>query len=156
MFTYYSADDLKRIKEAKNYQELLAIAIEVLETIRIANPSKPIAMVCGPISTGGKGSRKANLEVFSRAIGRVSDGGLIIFTQMPFEDDMERIFKSDPSLQGLRLLEEFYLPIFQFGFIKLLCFLSGWESSTGAKWEHEQAEKLGIPRIYLAESYTND
>ncbi len=75
---------------------------------------------------------------------------------MPFEDDMERIYKSDPKLKGTRLLEEFYLPMFKSGLIKILCFLPGWQNSIGATWEHEQAKKLGIPIIYLAEYYTYD
>lgn len=156
MLKYYSDNILKRIKLAKNYQDLFKIAINVLETMHNLNPIKPIAIVCGPISSGVKSSRKENLEVFSMAIERLASDGLLIFSQMPFEDDMERIYKSNPKLQGICLLEEFYLPIFKTGFIKLMCFLPGWENSVGATWEHKQAKILGIPRIYLAESYTTD
>lgn len=156
MVSYYSWNQLQRIKEAKNYRELCEIAAEVVDNARACNPGKPIAMVCGPISTGGKGSREENLRVFAQAIDRISGDGLLVFSQMPFEDDMARIYQSDPSLQGLRLLEEFYLPIFKTRQIKLLCFLPGWEKSTGATWEHEQAKKLMIPRIYLSEYYTTD
>ncbi len=156
MTRYYSENALRRIKSAKNYQELLIVAIEVLDAMRDQNPRKPIAMVCGPISTGGMNSREANLRIFSRAIDRISTDGLLVFSQMPFEDDMGRIYKSDPALQVLKLLEEFYLPIFELRFIKLLCFLPGWEKSVGASWEHKQAKTLGIPIIYLADSYIAD
>jgi hypothetical protein len=122
----------------------------------VKNQFKPIAMVCGPISTGGAGSRKANLDIFSRAIDILSAGGLLIFSQMPFENDMERIYKSDPNLRGMVLLEEFYLPIFKSGHIKLMCFLPGWTNSVGATWEHRQAEIFGIPRIYLSKYYVSD
>ena len=153
---YYSEANLKEIGEAKSYAELLFVAIEVLQTIHEESFLRPVAIICGPISTGGKGSRRANLEIFSRAIDRVSAGGLCVFSQMPFENDMERIYKSSPKLQGLRLLEEFYLPIFEMRFINLMCFLPGWDKSVGARWEHEQAKRLGIPIIYLAQSYIND
>ncbi|OGM99447.1 MAG: hypothetical protein A3B91_01220 [Candidatus Yanofskybacteria bacterium RIFCSPHIGHO2_02_FULL_41_29] len=156
MLKYYSDDNLKHIKKAKDYKELLTIAITVLNVMLCQYPLTPITMVCGPISTGGAGSRSRNLEVFNRAIDRLSAGGLFVFSQMPFEDDMERIYKSDPSLQGLRLLEEFYLPIFETRFIELLCFLPGWTDSIGATWEHQQAERLSIPRIYLSEYYISD
>ncbi len=156
MLKYYSDVNLKEIREAKNYGELLFVAIEVLQTMREESFLKPIAMLCGPISTGGSGSRSTNLEVFGRAIERASADGLFVFSQMPFENDMGRIYKSDPALQGLRLLEEFYRPIFELGFVNLLCFLPGWENSVGATWEHEQAEKLNIPRIYLSDYYTKD
>jgi hypothetical protein len=156
MTQYYPHHIIRRINCADSYQDLLCVAIDILGEIRDKNPLKPIAMVCGPISTGGKGCRKDNLALFSRAIDRLTADGLILFNQMPFEEDMERIYKSRPELQGSRLLEEFYLPIFRLRFIKLLCFLPGWETSKGATWENEQAKKLKIPMIYLAESYMRD
>ena len=156
MLKYYSDINLKEIREAKSYGELLFVAVEVLQTMREESFLKPIVMLCGPISTGGRGSRSANLEIFSRAIERASADGLFIFSQIPFEDDMGRIYQSDPSLQGLRLLEEFYRPIFELGFVNLLCFLPGWENSVGATWEHGEAKRLSIPRIYLSDYYIKD
>ena len=157
MLKYYSNTNLKRIKEAKDYKELLAVAVSVLTEIHNLNaPIKPVAMVCGPISTGGKPSRAMNLEIFNRAINRLSAGGLMVFSQMPFDDNMYRIYKSDPNLQGYRLLEEFYLPIFELGFIGLLCFIPGWTNSIGALWEHQQAKRLNIPRVYLSGYYISD
>ena len=152
----YTEGLTKRIRGATNYQELLSVAHSVLAIIVDDHPRKLIAIVCGPISTGGKGSRKENLEIFSRAIDRAVRDDLLVFNQMPFEDDLERIYKSNPEMQGARLLEEFYLPLFEDGWIKLLCFLPRWESSVGARWEHSQAERLGIPRIYLSDNYTRE
>lgn len=156
MSRYYPPEVLQQIKIAKNYQDILRIAMEILEKMDNENPLKPILIVCGPISANSKRSRKENLQIFSRAINRISADGLLVFSQMPFEDDMERIYKSDPDLQGMRLLEEFYLPIFKMRFITIMCFLPGWEKSIGATWEHEQSKKLNIPIIYLAESYIAD
>ena len=156
MRSFCSVDNLARISTAKNYDDLLAVGMDILLRLHRDCPDGPIAMVCGPISSGNKNSRAVNLHIFSRAIDRLSSGGLFIFDQMPFEDDMERIYKSNPALQGTRLLEEFYLPIFKTGYIRLLCFLPGWENSTGARWEHDQAKRLKISRIYLDESYVRD
>jgi len=156
MSKFCFGDDLEAIKRAQDYKELLEIALLILNRIKITCSGQPIAMVCGPISNGGTGSRKINLQIFGRAIERLALNGLLIFSQMPFEDDMERIYKSKPELQGLRLLEEFYLPIFESGDIKLLCFLPGWQRSIGANWEHEQAKRLKIPIIYLSDFYTRD
>lgn len=69
---------------------------------------------------------------------------------------MERIYKSNPELQGLVLLETFYTLILESRYIKLLCFLPEWSTSVGARWEHDQAQKLEIPTLYLSEYYTND
>ena len=156
MEKYYTPQRLRRIRKSKNYSQLLDIALEILEEIKDDNGPRPVAMVFGPISTGGKGSRAENLKIFSRAIDRLRKGGSLVFSQMPFENDMLRIFKSDPKLQGMVLLEEFYLPIFSSGAIELMCFLPSWKSSIGANWEHRQAEKLKIPIIYLSDFYTND
>ncbi len=155
MISPYSENDLQRIKEAQNYKDLLAVAMDVLNDFYRDNFTKPMAMICGPISTGGKGSRDANLVVFDTVIKRLSAGGLYIFTQMPFERDMKRIYDANPELQGLILLEQFYLPIFKSGYIKMLCFMPGWEKSVGANWEYKQALNLNIPRIYLSDFYTN-
>jgi len=153
---YYSKRVLKKIASAADYHDLLSVAMAIIRAMYHEHPFKPIAMVCGPISTGGRGSKNENLKVFSRAIDRLSADGLFIFSQMPFEDGMGRIFNSDPKLQGNVLLEEFYLPIFGSGLIKLLYFLPGWENSIGATWKHEQAKKLNIPIVYLADCYIND
>ncbi|MDO8496351.1 MAG: hypothetical protein Q7S43_02765 [bacterium] len=156
MREYYTHERMLAIKESQDYKDLVLVAWDILEDINDDFAPRPIAMLSGPISTGGKGSRTENLLVFSRAIQRVSAGGLIVFDQMPFEDDISRIFKSDPRQEEMCLLEEFYLPIFETRFISLMCFLPSWESSFGARWEHEQAETIGIPRIYLADSYNRD
>ena len=156
MSEYYTRRILVQITKTRTYGDLLSISAGILRAMAHDHPFKPIVKLCGPVSTGGKGSRKENLKVFSRAIERMQADGLFVFSQMPFEDDMERIFKSSPDFQGTRLFEEFYLPMFKSGRIKILCFLPGWECSTGATWEHEQARKMNIPRIYLAESYIKD
>lgn len=156
MLEYYTTARMLAIKESQDYKDLLLVAWDILEDMNDDFAPRPIAMLCGPISTGGKGSRTENLIVFSKAIQRVLADGLIVFDQMPFEDDLGRIFKSNPRQEELGLLERFYLPIFETRFISLLGFLPGWKSSFGARWEHEQAKRLNIPRLYLAESYMTD
>ena len=144
------------INKSQDYKDLLLVAWDILEDMNDDYAPQPIAMLSGPVTTGGKGSRTENLIVFSRAIQQVTADGLLVFNQMPFENDLGRIFKSDPKRQELRLLEEFYLPIFKTRSISLLCFLPGWKSSVGARWEHEQAKKLSIPILYLAELYMDE
>ena len=74
-----------------------------------------------------------------------------MFNQIPFQQEMVRII-SQSSLDDeydFALLDDFYLPIFESGLVHVLYFLSGWESSTGARWEHEQAKRLKISVEYL-------
>ena len=156
MLRYYTPDRILAIKESLDYQDLLLVALDVLEDIDDDYPSRPIIQVCGPISTGGTGSRVKNLEIFSRVIERVVSDGLVVFNQMPFEDAMGKIFNSSPDMQGTKLLEEFYLPIFKTNLISMLLFLPGWQNSVGASWEYNQGKKLEIPTICLAEYYIAD
>lgn len=149
---YYTPDRLRRIRKSKSYQDLLAVALEVLVALN-KNHAGPIVQVCGPISNGGRGTRQENLFIFKRVIEQVCADGLVVFNQMPFEDDMERIFKSDADPQGVRLLEEFYGPIFESGLLQMLCFFPGWAESLGAVWEYHAGKRLGLPVIFLADQY---
>ncbi len=103
---------------------------------------------------GGKGSIEANLEEFNNQIKKLQDKGLNVFDQMPFEEPMHRLLIEFLKTRSKNeymdsILTEFYLPLFESGYIKELYFLPDWQSSNGAKWEHEQAKKLGIKIVYL-------
>lgn len=154
---YYTADRLKRIKEARNYLELREVALEVLQDLNRDHYPKPIVQVCGPITNGGRNTRAENLWVFKRVIERVCADGLVVFNQTPFEDDMDRIHRSYPELRNeVLLLEEFYGSLFATGLIQLLCFFPGWESSWGAVWEKQRGQELSIPILYLSDCYLID
>jgi len=73
---------------------------------------------------------------------------------MPFErpmQDMKNALQEKfPGKNiGLKLLKEFYLPLFKSGYITKLYFKHDWKTSMGARWEHKQAKKLGLEIIYL-------
>ena len=51
------------------------------------------------------------------------------------------------------LLEEFFLPVFESGLVHTFYMLPDWESSTGASWEHVQAQRLSIDIVYLTDEY---
>ncbi len=111
---------------------------------------QPIEQVCGPISTGGRGSLLANLIAFNEVIVELQAQGKHVFDQMPFEQPMQRVKAGLPLDQyPTILLDEFYLPIFESGLIQKLQFMPEWESSFGARWEHAQAERLGIEIAYI-------
>lgn len=134
------------LDKASSHKDLFKIAEKILKCM----PS-PIGQVCGPISTGGAGSIEENLKRFEVAIARLQNTGLNIFDQMPFEKPMHRIISQKiDGKYDKSILDDFYLPIFESGMVKKLYFLPDWESSTGAKWEHEQAKRLGIEIEYLS------
>lgn len=140
----FNLSDYDKIKEAKTFEDLLRIAINVLQRF----PSTA-AMVCGPITTGGYGNIDKNLSLFKETIKRLQNEDFLIFSQMPFERKMQEIKETSYCKGGLHLLESFYLPIFESEFVDTLIFLPNWESSLGAKWEHEQAVRLGLKIVYL-------
>jgi hypothetical protein len=69
---------------------------------------------------------------------------------MPFEDQMQNLKKKFSTEKVVNdILNDFYLPIFKSGVISAFYFMPNWQTSFGAKWEHEEAKKLGIEIVYL-------
>ncbi len=145
---YWTPFNIFDLRNAETFNTLFDIAHQVL--LRMP---QPVAMVCGPITSGGLGSREKNLEVFRKTIKSLSDNGIIVFSQMPFEEPMWRIQKKIEATlyykEGGSILESFYLPIFESGLVKKFYFIPGWETSMGATWEHSQAKIMGIEIMYL-------
>ena len=137
-------EDFGWMVQARCYSDLRDVGLRILTR---AGP--PVTMVCGPITTGGLGYWKANMERFARCIRTVSGNGFWVFNQLVFEDTLWRIRKYNGKSDDT-LLQEFYLPLFQSGIMKSLHFISGWPTSYGTRWEHKQALKLGLEIKYLA------
>lgn len=148
-YHHWTHNHLSKLDVLQTYAEMREVALAFLEEL-----PKPIVQVCGPITTGGRGSIEENIKAFGEAIAYLSAQGKIVFDQRPFEIPMQRA-KMIAKKEGypFDLLEEFYLPIFESKLIEELFFLPGWESSTGAKWEHEQAVRLGIKISYLPDKF---
>ena len=144
---YWTLEDIQALDDAKTYNDLLVIALRILGKM-----PEFIIQMCGPISTGGKGTVEANIAEFDKAIYHFTNQGENVFDQMPFEVPMQRI-KKDVKGYDKRILNEFYLPIFKSGKIKKLIFLPDWKSSKGARWEHRQAKKLGIEIVHLKKNW---
>lgn len=153
MSEYWHERDRKEVARARTYAELVPIALRVLSRM-----PQPVGELCGPISTGGAGSIEANLARFDTAIQRLREEGIAVFDLMPFEASLHAIRAERKKMEAFSgydhaLLEEFYLPVFESGFVHRFYMLPDWQSSTGASWEHEQALRLGIAVVYLADEY---
>lgn len=142
---YWTQQEISLLETATDFSELKDIALIVLRRMQ-----RGIVQVCGPISTGGLGSVEANISRFDEVITRLTSEGENVFDQIPFEDSMHRIKEQRPcDGYNFALLEEFYAPIFESGLIWKFYFLQDWQSSVGARWEHEQACKLNIEKVFL-------
>lgn len=147
--TYWTEEDLKDTEKATTFTDLLKIAKRILE--RMDNLCMPIAMVSGPISTGGKGSITENLKELKHCIEKLKQSTTFrVFDQLAFQNHIYRI-KHSPLYKGSnrKLLNQFFLSILISGRIRALYFLPDWESSEGCRYEHQHALELGIKIIYL-------
>ncbi len=141
----WTEKDIQYLKTINSYSEMKEVALKMLKGL-----PQPVAQVCGPLTTGGRGSFKANLEMFSEGIEILVNKGKTVFDQRPFEIPIQNLKKlTKGSGYQFEVLNDFYLPIFKSGLVKELYFLPGWEGSVGAKWEHEQARLLNIEILYF-------
>lgn len=142
---YWTEGDLEAVKTAKDFKELYLIAQKILKIM-----PQPIVQVCGPIGTGGLGNVEDNLRAFDETIRSLQDKGFNVFDQMPFEWPMQVIkFNLPKGVYPDSIMTDFYIPIFESGYVSEFYFMPNWETSKGAKWEHNEAERLGIKINYL-------
>lgn len=143
---YWREKDWQDLEIAESISDLFKIAERIIDRM-----DKPFVQVCGPIGTGGLGSVEANLNAFNNTIIKLQHDGLNVFDQMPFEIPIQRIKERLIKDGGYfsSILTDFYCPIFTSGLVSAFYFMPNWQTSFGAKWEHEEAKKLGIKIIYL-------
>ncbi|MCL5017470.1 MAG: DUF4406 domain-containing protein [Patescibacteria group bacterium] len=141
---YWTPFDIFDLRRARSFESLFKVAHSVL--LRMP---QPVSMVCGPITSGGRGGRVENIKIFKKTIDELSAKNIEVFSQMPFERPIWKIQRISYCEGGYNVLDSFYLPIFESGLIKAFYFIRGWESSFGAKWEHGQAKRLKIKIVYL-------
>lgn len=143
---YWEQHHFEKLENATTYSELFIIAHSVLKRM-----PAPVGQVCGPISTGGAGSVDGNLALLEKAITDLQEKNIEIFDQIIFEKSIQRIkgIREKRDEYDNSLLVDFYLPIFESKLVHRLFFLPDWQSSIGAAWEHEQAQRIGMKIIYL-------
>ena len=145
---YWTKADECAMKTSTSFAELVPLAMRVLARMR-ARCAETIGMVCGPITSGGKGSKEKNIRIFMRYIREQRSKGLHIFSQMAFEETFWRLQAESPACRGDALLTQFYRPLFESGLMTVFYFIPGWQSSIGATWERGEAVRLGIAIVDL-------
>ena len=144
---YMTGEDYADIATAGSFTELAEIALRILERM-----GDGVGMVCGPISTGGLGDVRKNLERFNQAIETLEGLGNGVFNQMPFEDAIQRLRDWNVPYDE-RILTEFYAVIFKSGRIEKQYFIHDWPTSYGSTWERRQAAERGSEIIDLDETH---
>lgn len=144
MIHFWNEEDSNELEEADTFADLVPIALRVIKRM-----SPPLAMISGPVSTGGRGSIEANLHMLSAAVDLAYAKGHNVFDQNPFEAKLQELKNQCVHENGYcqELLDHFYKPIFESGAIKRMYFLPDWQTSVGARWERSQCERLGIEAL---------
>ena len=142
---YWEEEDLEDLKKVVSLSELYSISTRVIKRI-----PKPVSMVCGPITTGGLGNMESNLKRLNVEILKLQNEGHNVWDQAILEDATQILTEKNSKDKYYQdVLTDIYLPIFESGYIDEFYFLPDWQSSSGAKWEHEEAKRLGIKINYL-------
>ena len=141
---YWTEENFERLKTASAFPDLRTIAMDILMRM-----PQPISMVCGPISTGGLGNVRDNMQVFEKTIRNLHGSGKNVFNQLPFDRKFEEFSSSAHMAYFTPILDEFYLPLIKSGYIKEMNFIKDWQSSTGARWEHTLAIELEVAIVEL-------
>lgn len=143
MNPFWTAEEHTRLEKAPDLNELADVALIILERMSLSN--REIVQICGPMTTGGLGSREANMARFQLAIERALQNGLFVFDQLPFQAGMIRLSAAKAAGQyDMGILEIFYRKVFESGYIGRTLFLPLWQSSTGTTWEYARVTRLGI------------
>ena len=149
MDNYWTNEDYEALNRAETFLDVGLVAMHVLNRM-----PKDVAQLCGPISTGGLGETKANLELFAKILEKLKKQNVIFFNQLPLEDAIVRIrVNQGEKYDPLELLENIYEPLFKTGKITTTYFIHGWETSLGTRWEHEQSKRRGMTIKYLPENF---
>lgn len=143
-------DERTAFERAASYYEAAAVAISHVR--RRYSPERPLLQVCGPISTGGLGSREQNLKRLRDTIDFLVDREYPVFDQSQFEGMVPRFSPNHgQDAYDHRILDEFYVPLFETKCIQTFVFLSGWTSSVGTCRERAFALAAGF-RVLDAEA----
>lgn len=143
----YTKENRPRKNLASSFSELSNQALEDLRKLGKA------VVVCGPITTGGRGSAEENIRIIELTITHLKSQGVQVFDQVPYESTLWTLKDQweGKGNQGycMPILTDFYLPLYKSGYIQKAYFLPGWDSSFGSNWERKVFLELKIEIIDL-------
>jgi len=134
---------LEKLKEVKDYNELLQVAFWYIEKNSLNT------MVLGPMFAHGPDHTANNLDKLETTISDLEGQGIQVFSQIPFLDINLAQETQMHHFETEQKFHEFYFPLFRSGLITAAYFMSGWEASRGASWEHECCKENNITIKYL-------
>ncbi|MFA6445654.1 MAG: hypothetical protein WCW14_00175 [Candidatus Paceibacterota bacterium] len=143
---FWKRPEMDRLERAHSFHDLANIAIQFILP-RMAITQKEVIQLCGPISTGGLGTKEANIKRFKTAIRIAKRKNLLVFDQMPFERAIAKL-SAQHAARGEycdEILTVFYAGVFSSKMISKALFSPDWHTSKGAAWGREHLTKIGLP-----------
>ena len=130
-------------------KKLNSLASEVISDI---SAYEKCIEFCGPISTGGLGNSIENIDCLKSFVDYAISLKYDVFNQLEYEKRFNDVL-GEANGYDYDLLDFFYKPVIESGYIKQMIFLPNWEDSYGCRWEMDMAKKNGISVVIL-EDYT--
>ena len=135
---------IERAKTANDFKLLGDLVCEVA-----AKMPKPLFMVSGPMTTGGLGSYSKNILLFQHAIDEAAQAGIHVFNQTMLEEHLQRLVRewytcNPDSKYCSHVLTDVYETLLASGHLQGLYFMPDWNTSYGASWEREAAQRLNV------------
>lgn len=115
----------------------------------VLSSGKNLVLISGAVSAdtpeGVRANRARLAERAKRVAKKLGDSVRVVCNPLLFPDEkLERMGDTEKSDWV-----EFWNKIFCSGKLTDVYFTPGWEKSSGARWEHEKAEELGLTMHYL-------
>lgn len=128
---------------ATSLDDLVVVARDILA---VQAAEQELAIVLGPMTTGGLGSAERNFRAFRAAVAALRATGHNIFDIADFHDYIQPLSTHNPDAgtYDTAILETFCDGVYGSGHIAAAYFLPGWESSVGARWERDRMPTYGI------------
>lgn len=133
--------------ECATMRELALVAKDALSIVRQKMRNAPIAMISGPITSGGLGTEVLNVAVHGECVRIAREHKVVAFDQIRFQPHMDRIVGDAGTDAARRMRDEFYNSVMGSGSISLLLSLPTWQTSRGATWCRWKAYYMGTIAI---------
>jgi hypothetical protein len=157
---YLTGANIADVSLAKTLEKLVRLAVGVMMRM-----PQPVAWVGGPISSGPL-TYAENRARMRAVVVSLKKEGVTVFNHLPFEKRAEQLLAEEfkKSVNGGRLpvqaqrelRDDFYVPIFTSGRVRILYLLPDWPFSLNALWQNKFAEEAGIPVIRVPEDFVVD
>jgi hypothetical protein len=151
----WTAQDIIELDRSESFGCITKVALRVLPRF-----GTRVAMVSGPMTTGGKGSVEENLKAYRKAIAFLESRGHKVFNQLLAEKAFRRHRETWKACNPegkycWPILHEFYEPVFRSGMVRGIHFMPDWQSSIGCNRERELAELIPLEIAELPLDWEN-